>query len=463
MKADRTPSRVRYSVVGLAVGLAVLSYVQRVAISQAAGPISRDLHISKQQMGLIFGAFGLSYALFEIPMGLLGDRLGVRRVLTQIVLAWSFFTALTGAAWNVPSLYVIRFLFGAGEAGCFPNLTRMLSAWLPARERVTAQALLWAFTRWGGAATPPLALICITWFGWRWAFVIFAGLGLVWCVVFLAWYRDDPAQHRGVNAAERKMLEASRILITHHEGQRHWMSLLMTRPASLLGLQAFCYSYVWYFYITWLPTYLREGRGQSPGRAAALAVLPLLFGGFGSLAAGLAPAHLPRRAIAFCGLITTAILLLALTHIRAVVPAMLAMGLASFSGDLSMPISWDACVEIGGAYTATVAAAMNMLGNFAGFVAPVAGGVILQRTGGNWNVLIYTMAAAAMLAAVCWLYLDPESARRQRELSLGKAAAIAKSESLHPEAMEFKATRSPGSGESLQESRGHANSGFGLA
>src|SRR5580692_2294763 len=109
MKASRT----RYSIVVLAIGLAVLSYVQRVAMSQAAGPISHDLHLSKSQMGLIFGAFGLSYALFEIPMGLLGDRLGVKRVLAQIVLAWSLCTALTGVAWNVTSLVAIRFLFGA--------------------------------------------------------------------------------------------------------------------------------------------------------------------------------------------------------------------------------------------------------------------------------------------------------------------------------------------------------------
>jgi ACS family glucarate transporter-like MFS transporter len=412
------PTRTRYGVVLLAIGLAVLSYVQRVAISQAAGPISRDLHISKQQMGLVFGAFGLAYALFEIPMGLLGDRLGVRRVLAQIVLAWSAFTALTGVAWSVASLVVIRFLFGAGEAGCFPNLTRMLSAWLPARERVTAQSLMWAFTRWGGAATPPLALLCITWLGWRWAFVCFAALGLVWCVVFLLWFRDDPSQHPAMNAAEREMLERSRVLTTHAGGQRHWLSLLLTRQVSVLVLQYFCFSYVWYFYITWLPTYLREGRGQSPGRAAALAVLPLLFGGFGSLATGLAPVRLPRRSIAFCGFLGTAILLFVFTRIQSVVPAMIAMGLASFSSDLTMPISWDACVEIGGPYTATIAAAMNMLGNLAGFVAPVVGGLILQRTGGDWNVLIYTMIAAATVSAACWLYLNPELAQKQRELEL---------------------------------------------
>jgi MFS family permease len=426
------PSRTRYNVIVLATALAMLSYVQRVAISQAAGPISRDLHISKQQMGLIFGAFGLSYALFEIPMGLLGDRLGVKRVLAQIVLAWSLCTALTGAAWNVTSLIVVRFLFGAGEAGCFPNLTRMLSAWLPARERATAQALMWAFTRWSGAATPPLALLFIIWLGWRWAFVCFAGLGLVWCAVLLTWFKDDPAHHRGVNPAELKLLESSRILTTHHAGQRHWMSLLLTRQVSILGLQYFCFSYVWYFYITWLPTYLIDGRGQSPARAATLAVMPLLFGGFGSLVTGLAPMRLPRRAIAFCGFLATACMLFAIPHIHSVVPAMVAMGLGSFSSDLTMPISWDACVEIGGPYTATVAATMNMLGNLAAFVAPVAGGVILQHTGGNWNVLIYTMSASAVVSAFCWLYLNPESARRQREQAMRLAAANMSSEILLP-------------------------------
>jgi MFS family permease len=416
------PTHARYFVVFLAISLAVLSYVQRVAISQAAEPISHDLHIPKQQMGLIFGAFGLAYALFEIPMGLLGDRLGVRRVLTQIVLAWSVCTALTGVAWNVASMCVIRFLFGAGEAGCFPNLTRMLSAWMPARERVTAQALMWAFARWGGAITPYMALLCIRMFGWRWAFVQFAGVGVVWCAFFLFWFRDDPAQHRSVNAAERELLEASRVLTTHRSGEGHWLSVLLTPRVLVLGLQYFCFSYGWYFYITWLPTYLREGRGQSPAIAATLAGVPLLFGGIGSLTTGLAPQRLPRRLIAFGGFLATAILLVVVTRVRSVYPAMLAMGLASFASDLTMPISWDACVEIGGPYCATVAASMNMLGNLGGFVAPVIGGVILAHTGGNWNLVIEVMAGLSVISALCWLYLDPEAARRERELSRETAA-----------------------------------------
>ena len=393
----------------MAISLAVLSYVQRVAISQAAGPISHDLHLNKAEMGLIFGAFGLSYAIFELPMGLLGDKIGVRRVLLQIVTAWSIFTALTGAAWSVVSLWVTRFLFGAGEAGCFPNLTRMLSVWLPKRERLTAQSLMWACTRWGGAATPPIVLGAIALFGWRWAFVALAALGVIWSLIFFAWFKDDPAQHKSVNAAELELIENNRMLPQEHGGaRRHWLRVLATPQVALLTIQYFCFAFVWYFYVTWLPTYLREARHQSTARAALLSVLPLLFGGFGSLVSGYLPLRLSRRWIAFSGFFITALLLLAFTRINAVVPAMICLGFASFFSDLTMPISWNACIEIGGSYTATVAAAMNMFGNFAGFVAPVVSGYILQRTGGEWNPLIYLMAGAAAISAASWIMLDPD-------------------------------------------------------
>ena len=400
-------SRARYRVVALGIGLAILSYIQRVAISQAAGPISHDLHFNKSDMGLVFGAFGLSYAIFELPMGLLGDRLGVRRVLIQIVLAWSFFTALTGAAWNLVSMYAIRFVFGAGEAGCFPNLTKMLSVWLPARERVTAQSLMWACTRWGGAATPPIVLAIVSLFGWRWAFVAFALLGVLWCGIFSAWFRNDPAEHPAVNAAELELIESQRNLQVHRGPRHNWLSVLLTPQVAILVLQYFCFSFVRYFYVTWLPTYLREARSETPAHAATLSVLPLLFGGFGSLLSGLLPIRIPRRRIAFFGFLGAAVLLFTSMHVQAVLPAMVCMAMASFCSDLTMPISWNACVDIGGSYTATVAATMNMLGNLAGFVAPVVGGIILQRTGGRWSPLIYLMVGASVISALCWLFLDP--------------------------------------------------------
>jgi MFS transporter, ACS family, glucarate transporter len=400
-----TATSARYRVTAFAISLAALAYMQRVAISQAAPSIQADLGLDKNQIGQVFGAFGLAYALFEIPNGLLGDRLGVRSTLTRIVVLWSVFTALTGAAWSFASMWLARFLFGAGEAGCFPNLTRMLSTWLPLRSRLRAQALMWACSRWAGAFTPLLVLALVQWQGWRWAFVVLAVLGFIWAAVFYRWFRDDPAQHPAVNAEELELLQESRALTTQG-GDARWYHALCKRQVLLLLLQYFCFSFVWYFYVTWLPTYLREGRHVSATEAATLSTLPLLLGGIGSLVAGYAAARIPRRNIAVFGFVMSGVLLFSVTRIDSTPVAMLAMGLASFCSDLTMPISWNACVEIGRRNTATLSGTMNMFGNFAGFVGPVVGGKLLSSTAGSWDLLLYLMVGASLLAAACWVFLE---------------------------------------------------------
>ena len=205
--AELRPTRARYWVIVFAIILAVIQYIDRVCISQAAPAISEDLGLTPKQMGYIFSAFTLAYALFEIPTGWLGDKIGARKVLIRVVLWWSFFTAATGWMWNHLSMVVTRFLFGAGEAGCFPNLTKALSAWLPTRDRTRAQALMWMGARWGGAAAPLLVVAVMSFTSWRVAFSIFALLGLGWAVVFSLWFRDNPRAHPGVNAAELALLQ----------------------------------------------------------------------------------------------------------------------------------------------------------------------------------------------------------------------------------------------------------------
>src|ERR1700674_5723140 len=187
-------TKVRYLVVIFAVMLAVVQYLDRVAISSAAAvpAIRRDLGLSEVEMGWVFVAFGLAYAIFDIPGGYLGDWLGPRRVLLRVVLWWSFFTAATGWTWNLMSILVTRFLFGAGEAGCFPNLTKVFTTWLPPDERVRAQGVLWMSARWGGAFSPLVVTPVILWVGWRGAFGIFGSLGVIWAVFFYRWFRDNP-------------------------------------------------------------------------------------------------------------------------------------------------------------------------------------------------------------------------------------------------------------------------------
>ena len=199
-------SNARRKVIWFAVTLAILAYIDRVAISMAAPEISKDLNLDKGQMGYVFGAFAIAYALFEIPGGWLGDWMGPRKVLMRIVIWWSFFTAATGWMFSYSSMLVTRFLFGAGEAGCFPNITKAFSTWLPLEERVRAQGILWMAARWGGAATPPLVIWIFKVMDWRTAFMTFGVVGTVWAYFFYRWFRDNPQEHPEVNEAERALI-----------------------------------------------------------------------------------------------------------------------------------------------------------------------------------------------------------------------------------------------------------------
>jgi MFS transporter, ACS family, glucarate transporter len=409
------PSRARYWVVVFAVTLAILCYIDRVCMSQVAPALSRDLGLDKVQMGFAFAAFGLAYACFEIPGGWMGDWMGTRKVLLRIVLWWSAFTALTGTVIGFRSLLVTRFLFGAGEAGCFPNLTKSFSAWLPVDERVRAQGIMWTAARWGGAFTPPLVALVVSFVTWRQSFMIFGALGVVWSVFFYRWYRDDPRTHPSVNAGELELLKDTAGLASGHANVP-WLKLVSSSSIWLLWLQYFCVSYPWYFYITWLPTYLQERLKLTPGQSASYAIVPLLFGGFGALAAGFITARLvrltssvpfTRRLLACSGFAGACVALLVASRMSDPLWAILAMGLSSFGNDLAMPGSWASCMDIGGKYAGTVSGSMNMMGNLGGAAAPAVGGVILAQTGGKWEYFLYSMAGSYLIAMVCWMIIDP--------------------------------------------------------
>jgi MFS transporter, ACS family, glucarate transporter len=409
------PTRVRHMVIVFAVTLGVITYIDRVCISQAAPFMTEDLGLTKAQMGWVFAAFAWSYALFEIPGGYLGDWIGPRKVLMRIVIWWSFFTAATGWVWNYISLLVTRFMFGAGEAGCFPNLTKAFTTWLPPSERVRAQGIMWMSARWGGAFTPVLVFWVLQFVSWRRAFEIFGALGILWAIWFYWWYRDNPRDNKKINEAELALLEGSEQLASGH-GDVPWGKLIRSKQAWLLCLQYFCLAYGWYFYITWLPTYLKEGRGQNLAQGAVLSILPLFLGGIGSFFCGLISTPIARwtgsvaftrRLMAIIGFSGATGLLILSTFVKDPVWAMIAMGMASFSNDLVMPGSWAACMDVGGKYAGTLSGAMNMMGNFAGGMSPVVIGYVLQQTDNNWDITFYVSAALYFAGSFFWLILDP--------------------------------------------------------
>jgi len=202
--SSATPTRARHVTTMFAVLLAIVMYIDRITLSQAAPFIRADLNLSTKEMAWAFSMFGWAYALFEIPGGWLGDRIGPRRVLMRIVIWWSFFTAATGMVFNQISLVITQTLFGVGEAGAFPNMTRIFTTWLPKKERERAQANLWLASRWGGALTPLLVIYLLRYLhvSWRVVFMLFGSIGVIWAIAFYRWFRDDPSTHSGVNAAE---------------------------------------------------------------------------------------------------------------------------------------------------------------------------------------------------------------------------------------------------------------------
>jgi len=420
-KVEERPTRVRYWVIVFAVTLAIVTYIDRVCISFAALSMRKDLGLDAVQMGKVFSAFILAYALFEVPGGYLGDVMGPRKVLMRIVLAWSFFTAATGWVWSYGSLLITRFLFGVGEAGCFPNLTKAFTTWLPAKERVRAQSILWLSARWGGAFTPPLVAALIAWVGWRHSFEIFGSLGVIWAVVFYMWYRDNPLSHPKMNQGEKDLLEDSAKMASGH-GNVPWGVFLRSRQVWMLCWQYFCLSYGWYFYLTWLPTYLREGRHLENLSTAWLSVIPLLFGGLGNPACFLAAGPLTkitgsvaqtRRVMAYIGFAGASGFLLLSTRVDDPTLAMIAIGLASFSNDLVMPGSWATAMDVGGKYAGTLSGAMNMWGNIGGALAPWVNGHILEWTKNDWNPIFYVAAGVYLLGIVCWMFLDPITPLKQ--------------------------------------------------
>jgi len=283
------PTRARRTVLALLCSMAFVLYLDRVCIGQAATAIQRDLGLSDTRMGFVFAAFTLAYGLFEIPAGRMGDRFGARRILIRIVVWWSLFTALTGASLGFLTLLATRFLFGAGEAGAYPNAARILARWFPARERGRAQALLVLGGLAGAAVAPAFASRLIEAIGWRWTFACFGAAGALWVLAFAARFRDDPARDPAVNALELQEIDAGSALGTEAVGPTPWRAALGHRTLWRLGGITVAVAFTLYFFYSWYPKYLQEACGASSTDAGlwASAVLAAsaagnFLGGFGA-------------------------------------------------------------------------------------------------------------------------------------------------------------------------------------
>ena len=411
---QQRPTRVRHLVLWLTVAAYMITYMDRVVISSAAPKIREEFGFSIETMGLILGAFRWGYSFFQIPGGWLGDRFGPRRALTLIVLWWSAFTSLTAVMAGAVSMGICRFLFGVGEAGAFPIATRSLSRWMLPAERGWAQGVTHAGSRLGAAFTPPIVAWMIMAYGWRMPFLAFGVMGIGWALLWFFWYRDTPAEHSQVNAAERELIETS--LGGPRPGRTTavpWSRILSNRGTWILGFMYFCYGWTLAIYLDWLPTYLKEFRGYDLKKMGLYASLPLLAGVVGDLLGGWLTdwwaersgnLKLARQGVGAAGFAIAALGIVPATMTANAEMCVVYTCLAVFGLELTVGVSWAIPLDVGGDFAGSVSAVMNTFGNIGGAISTVALGYLVKSFG--WNVPFYTAAVFCVAGGVLYLGID---------------------------------------------------------
>jgi MFS family permease len=398
--------------------LSIITYIDRVCIAVAGPRMQDDLNMSPQQWGWVIAAFALAYALFEIPTGSMGDRLGPRRVLTRIVVWWSFFTTLTGLAWNYLVLLPIRFLFGAGEAGAYPNSSASIAKWFPTTERARAVGLVWMASRVGGALTPFLVIPIQAAYGWRASFFLFGFLGIIWSIVWYKWYRDTPAEMPGVTKEELE--EIGPPLSKSHHGLP-WRIAIRKGNLWAIMFMYLTYCYGSFFFLSWLHTYLVRGRGYTE-QALLLSTIPFILGALANLVGGFTSDFMVkklglrwgRRSVAMIGLGSAAGFTVVTILTDHQLLALLFLGLSYAGSDFMLPTAWAVCLDVGKRYAGAVTGAMNMAGQVGSFVSSVLFGYFVAMAAGwgysarqQYDLPLIPMTVMLTISALLWLKIDP--------------------------------------------------------
>ncbi|MEM8966186.1 MAG: MFS transporter [Bacteroidota bacterium] len=397
--------------------LALLLYIDRICISVAKEPIVQDLNLSDEQMGWVLSVFALGYALFQTPAGILADRLGPRRVLTTVVTFWSLFTAMTGAAWNFVSMLIVRLLFGAGEAGAFPGMSRAVFSWIPLQERGLVTGINFSGSRLGAAFALPFVAWLILTLGWRMSFVVLGAVGVVWAVVWYLVFRDDPTEHAGLSVTEQDFIRANRQQVDPAVAKEPLRagSLIGSKNMWLAMGQYFCSNFTFFFCLTWLFPHLKEKYALETLEAGFYASAPLVLGALGNWFGGWwidriyrqGNWTLSRRLPAAVGFGLAAIGLVVSVYMQTPLTAIIFLSIAIFGADMTLSPSWSFAVDIGRQHAGAVSGTMNMAGNIGAFITALAFPYMQSWTGSEVP-FFFVGAGLNVVAIFLWLFMKPE-------------------------------------------------------
>lgn len=436
-------TRVRWFLVFWLFVLSAVSYLDRVNISIAGKSIAEAYHLSDVQLGKVFSAMLVGYALFQTPGGRLADRFGPRRVLAGGVIWWGIFTALTalvsGYGASVLFLFVaVRFLLGAGEAVIYPSANQFIARWIPVGERGLANGWIFAGVGAGAGLTPPLITYLMVHYGWRFSFWVCAFIGFLAGGVWFLAARDAPATHPRVSAAELAVIQSGLTLpaqdasVQSGKGLIPWTRVLRSKEVLAVTLSYFCYGYVAWIFFSWFYIYLARVRGLDLKTSAFYSMLPFLamllcclIGG--TLNDRLTKWHGPR--LGRCGVAACAIAIagvfLALGA-KAQSARLASLVLAGGAGALYLSQSsfWSVTADIAGASSGSVAGFMNTGNQIGAAITASLTPWIAGRFG--WTTSFFAAAALCVVGAASWLVVDPTKTLAARD-AIPESVGFAKS------------------------------------
>jgi MFS transporter, ACS family, glucarate transporter len=402
----------RHTLVSTTFLLSVLLYVDRTCISTAKDAVCADLALSKEQWSWVLASFAFGYALFQTPGGALADRLGGRLVLTAVVTAWSVFTGLTALAWNFASLLVVRFLFGAGEAGAFPGMARVVYSWIPVGERGLVKGINFSGSRIGAALAMPLIAWLIQRCGWHLTFGVLMVIGIGWALFWWSWFRDDPSHQKGISKEELDHILANRQDTGSTTKPDPLPLSVMLRSGNLwlMMVQYFGSNFTFFFSLSWLYPYVKGKYQLDAVDAGLYAMVPLLGGAVGNVLSGWmvdalyrsGKLSLSRKLPAVIGFALAAIGMIMSVQQDTAGGAVFWLTLAIFGADMTLSPSWSFCIDIGGRNAGAVSGTMNMAGNLGSAITALAFAYLPETSRGN-VAFFYTAAALSMLSLICWL------------------------------------------------------------
>lgn len=432
MKQRAQRVKTRHIILAVMCLMYFISYIDRVNIAVAGPLIRHEMGLTTVQLGLVFSAFAYPYAAMQIIGGCLSDKFGPKLVLTVLSLIWGAATLATGFAGSVTTLVVLRFMLGIGEGGAFPSATRAFTYWMPVRERGFAQGITHSFARLGGAVTPPLVLAVVVAGGWRDAFILLGVASLAWTVLYLFVFTNTPEQNRRITREETAEIgyrsgDCERAKRT----PTPWRKLI--RRMWLVTFVDFCYGWLLWVYLTWLPSYLKESRGFDLKHLALFTALPLLAGVVGDTLGGVVSdriykttgrLRLARVAVLVVGMGGSLAFLLPMISVADPMTAVWLLTGSFFFLEITNPVLWTLPLDIAGKYAGTAGGMMNTGFGIAGMISPVAFGYLIEHTG-SYNAPFMVSAGLLALGLVAALFIDTArtvEADEERERGEGPAA-----------------------------------------